>query len=106
MLTKSVWLETGTFISGLFNGTIQIANELFSQSTKNSEAVEDLKFEVSGKLDSLTDDISSLRNESLSIKDSLDAVKQDVIILQADVATSENKVQELTLTSQKKIDGQ
>ncbi|GFT69975.1 uncharacterized protein NPIL_332991 [Nephila pilipes] len=103
-LIRNGLLDLRRDVENIQNGTIQIANELFSQSTKNSEAVEDLKFEVSVKLDSLTGDISSLRNESISIKDSLDAVKQDVIILQADVATSENKVQELTLTSQKKID--
>ncbi|GFW93433.1 hypothetical protein TNCV_46361 [Trichonephila clavipes] len=87
------------------NGTIQIASELFSKSIANNKAVEDLKLEVFGKLDSLTDDVSDLRNESLSIKDSLDAIQQDVTMLQADVATSESKVQELMLTSQKNIKG-
>lgn len=90
-------------VENIDNGMTQTAKELFFLVTANSKAAEDLKFQVFGKLDSLTDEISTLRNESGSIKDSLDVVQQDMTFLQADVATTENKIQELTFMAQKKI---
>ncbi|GBN34293.1 hypothetical protein AVEN_242352-1, partial [Araneus ventricosus] len=81
--------------------TVQLEKEFYDQSTKTNKTLSSVQQEISGKLQTLAEDLSTLKAEVVADQVSLANVQADVKILSADVAVSEGKVLDLTEASEK-----
>ncbi|XP_055944847.1 uncharacterized protein LOC129975712 isoform X2 [Argiope bruennichi] len=98
MQTRAIdlWMD----IQYVRNTTVQLEKELHDQSLVTNKTLESVHQQVSNKLQSLSVELSSLKDEVLADQESLTNLKTDVQILSADVAISENKVQNLSMASE------
>ncbi|CAL1263941.1 unnamed protein product [Larinioides sclopetarius] len=92
-----LWMD----IQNIRNTTIQMEKEFFEQSSMTNKTVAYVQQEMSGKLKSLSEDLSSLKAEVVADQMSLANIQAEVKILSADVAVSEDKVVDLAAASEK-----
>ncbi|GIX85879.1 uncharacterized protein CEXT_131001 [Caerostris extrusa] len=90
-------------IDAVRNTTLDLQKEFNHQSTENSKSVFDAKLELSGKLDTLSGGLSSLKEDIAAGQESVSELRKDLQILETCIAVTVIRVLHLDTEFQDRI---